>query len=322
MNMNYVLVIPLLTMILASCDTADRGGVNLTPKPLPPIVQPPPNLENNPVSIISATTKCLAIYEPHFLSTSDGSKVQTVDCVAGSPYQNWFQTQEHEILSANGQCLAPVGNLESGALVALNNCDDSTAQKWMLDEQTATIRHENEFNLCLEMPEQTLQFNGSQLYLMPCHGKTNQQWVIHSLKRKYLVNALNPELLINIEPKTTGGEPHLAATRIIKGWRSAEWTLEPIWTYYRIRNRWKPDRFLHVENGPLEATTISLYWDSAFWTLIRQDNRQGEAYLLRNVWRNNVYIGLDANHELKADTFPELIDGSTLWRIIDVEEDL
>lgn len=316
----WVIFLPLLGLVLASCENADRGGVTLTPKPPTPPIQPPPNTNNEPVSLISVTTKCLAVYETDFLSSNNGSKVQTVDCVAGSVYQEWFLTQKREILSTNGQCLALEGISESGARIVLNNCDDSTAQKWALDEQTAAIRNEGDFNLCLEMPEHTIPFNGSPLVLMPCHGKINQQWVVQALKRKYLLNALNTELAINIEPKTTGSEPHLAATRVIKGWLSAEWTLEPVWTFYRIRNRWKPDRFLHVERGPLEAGTISPYWDSAFWTLIRQDSREGDVYLLRNVWRNNIYIGLDANYELKAGTFSELMDGSTLWRITDINE--
>ena len=148
--------------------------------------------------------------------------------------------------------------------------------------------------------------------------QVNQQWLIQSLKRQYLSNTLNPELSINIEPKPGEKEPSLTASRIIEGWFSAEWTLESVWTYYRIRNYWKTDRFLHVEHGPLEAGTISPYWDSAFWTVIRQDSSHGDVYLLRNVWRNDVYIGLDANYELKAGTLAELIDGSALWHITDV----
>lgn len=324
MNAHHFLVIflPLFILTLASCDSADRGGVTLTPKPPQTDSDPQPNKSNGPQSIISITTKCIAVYEPHFLNDSDGSKVQTVDCVAGNVYQNWFLTQAGEILSANGQCLASEGNPDTNVRIVLNNCDDSNAQKWVLDEQTATIRSQEDFNLCIEMPRETIQFNGSQIYLMPCHSKENQQWLVQTLKRKYLSSALYPELSINIEPQVIGGEPHLGATRIIDGWLSAEWTLEPVWTHYRIRNRWKPDRFLHIENGYLEASVIPYYWQSAFWTLIRQENRHGKVYLLRNTWRNDFYIGLDANQELKAGTFAELIDGSALWRIIDVDEDI
>ena len=322
MNMNYFLAIclTLLTSILASCENAGRGGVTLTAKPSPLGIQPPPNASNEPVSVISATAKCLAVYEPDFHNSNDGSKVQTVDCVPNSIYQNWRLTQQREILSDNGQCLAPAGDPEVGTLVVLNDCNGSTDQKWVLDEQTATIHHENDFNLCLEMPQLTVHFNGSHLFLMSCHGEENQQWVAQTLRHKHLVSALNAELSISIEPSATGGAPHLAATRNVKDWLSAAWTLEPVGNFFRIRSGWKPDRFLHVERGFLEASTINPYWDSAVWTFIRQDDHQGEAYLLRNVRLNNIYIGLDANHELKAGTFTELVDGSTLWRIIDANE--
>ncbi len=322
MNMKYFFAIFLtfLISILASCENADRDGVTLTPKPSPIGFEPPPNSANEPVSIISATAKCLAVYEPDFHNSNDGSKVQTVDCVVASIYQNWRFTQQREILSDNGQCLALATAAEAGALVVLNNCDGSTDQKWVLDEQTATIHHEYNFNLCLEMPKLTMHFNGSPLILMSCHGEENQQWVAQTLKHKHLISALNAELSISIEPRTTAGAPHLAATRNVEDWLSAAWILEPVGNFYRIRNGWKQDRFLHVDRGSLEASIINPYWDSAVWTFIRQDDSQGEAYLVRNVGLNNIYIGLDANYELKAGTFTELVDGSTLWRIVDVNE--
>ena len=55
--------------------------------------------------------------------------------------------------------------------------------------------------------------------------------------------------------------------------------------------------------------------------IIRQDDSQGEAYLLRNLRLNTIYIGLDTDQDLKAGTLSELVDGSTLWRIIDVNTD-
>lgn len=316
----FAIFLTFLISILTSCENADRDGVTLTPKASPIGFEPPPDSANEPVSIISATAKCLAVYEPDFHSSNDGSKVQTVDCVSDSIYQNWRLTQQSEILSDNGQCLALATASEAGALVVLNDCDGSTDQKWVLDEQTATIHHVNDFNLCLEMPKLTIHFNGSHLLLMSCHGEENQQWVAQALKHKHLVSALNPELSISIEPRTTGGVPHLAVTRNAKDWLSAVWTVEPVGSFYRIRNQWKPDRFLHIERSSLEASTISPYWDSAVWTFIRQDDSQGEAYLVRNVGLTNIYIGLDANYGLKAGTFTELIDGSTLWRIVDVNE--
>lgn len=207
-----------------------------------------------------------------------------------------------------------------GTLVVLNECDGSIDQKWVLDEQTTAIHHEADFNLCLEMPKLTIQFDGSQLFLMPCHGGENQQWVAQTLKYSYLISVLNAELSISMESSATDGPPHLTATRNVKDWLRAAWTLEPVGNFYRIRSSWMRDRFMHVERGSLEAGSISPYWDSAMWAFIRQDNRKGEAYLLRNVRLDNIYIGLDANNELKAGTFTELVDGSTLWRIVDVNE--
>lgn len=322
MNIKYLSTafLTLVTLILVACESADRSGVTLTQKPSEPGIQPPPTTTNEPVSIISATAKCLAVYEPDFHSFNNGSKVQTVDCVAGSIYQNWHLTQHREILSDNGQCLEPAGEPESGALVVLNDCDGSAYQKWVVDEHTSSIHHGYEFSLCLEMPKLTIQFNGSPLFLMSCHGEGNQQWVAQALRFKRLTSALNEELSISIVPSAAEGPPILATSRNVHDWHSAAWTLEPVGNFYRIRNSWKPDRLLHIENGFLEASTISPYWESAMWAFIRQNDRQGEAYLLRNVGLNNIYIGLDANYELKAGTFTEVVDGSTLWRILDIDE--
>lgn len=307
--------------MLASCESADRGGVKLTQKPSPPSIQPPQVTNNEPVSIISATAKCLAVYEPDFHNASDGSKVQTVDCVPGSIYQNWLFTPQREILSDNGQCLAPAGKPEAGTLVVLNHCDGSVDQKWVLDVQSISIRLGNISDLCLEMPKLTIQFNGSQLVLEPCHGEDNQQWVAQKLLHKQLISALYPGLSISLEPSAASGPPRLAVTPSVVDWTSAAWTLEPIGNFYRIRSQWRPDRFLHLERGFLEAGTISPYWDSAIWMIIRKDDSQGEAYLLRNLRLNNIYIGLDADQVLKAGTLSELADGSSLWRVIDANQD-
>lgn len=321
--MKYLLVtyITFLTLVLASCESADRGGVTLTPKPAPPSIQPPPSVSGEPLSIISATAMCLAVYEPDFLSANDGSKVQTVYCVPNSIFQSWRFTPQREILSDNGQCLSPGGVADAGTLVVLKQCDGSIDQKWVLDAQSVTIRPESNANLCLETPKLTVFVNGIELYLMPCHGEENQQWVAQKLTPKQFTSAFNSELSISIKPNTPNGLPHLAAMQNDSAWLiAAAWTLEPVGNFYRIRNLWKPDRFLHVEHGFLEAGTISPYWDSAIWTIIRQDDSQGEAYLLRNLRLNNIYIGLDEDQVLKAGTLSELVDGSTLWRVIDVNE--
>jgi hypothetical protein len=292
--------------------------VTLTQKPAAPSLQPPLTSSNEPVSVISATAKCLAVYEPDFFAANDGSKVQTVDCVANSIFQNWLFTQQQEILSDNGQCLAPAGVPEDGTLVVLNNCNGAQDQKWVLDKNTLSLRHANNRLLCLDMPRLTIQFNGSPVTLATCRDEENQQWVAQKLVHRQLISALNPERSISMEEDA--GTPRVAAARDVSNWIGAVWILEPIGNFYRIRNQWKTDRFLHVERGVLEAGTISPYWDSAIWMFIRQDDSQGEAYLVRNIRLNNIYLGLDENQNLKVGPMEELAAGSTLWRVVDVNQ--
>lgn len=318
--MKHLLVtcLALLASILTACENADRSGVTLTQKPAAPSLQPPLTSSNEPVSVISATAKCLAVYEPDFFAANDGSKVQTVDCVANSIFQNWLFTQQQEILSDNGQCLAPAGVPEDGTLVVLNNCNGAQDQKWVLDKNTLSLRHANNRLLCLDMPRLTIQFNGSPVTLATCRDEENQQWVAQKLVHRQLISALNPERSISMEEDA--GTPRVAAARDVSNWIGAVWILEPIGNFYRIRNQWKTDRFLHVERGVLEAGTISPYWDSAIWMFIRQDDSQGEAYLVRNIRLNNIYLGLDENQNLKVGPMEELAAGSTLWRVVDVNQ--
>ncbi len=48
---------------------------------------------------------------------------------------------------------------------------------------------------------------------------------------------------------------------------SAQWALEESDNYVRLRNREKPDHYLHIENGVLEISPISDSAQSAMWTL-------------------------------------------------------
>lgn len=322
MKINYLVFVCLLLSIsaLIACDTADRGGVTLEPKLPPPGAPPRPDISSDekPVSIISGTAKCLSVNPEDYLNDGNGSRVYSWDCIADSVFQSWFLTLQKEILSTNGQCLGLSGELGSDAKVVLNNCDGSIAQRWIMDDHISVIHNEAGFNFCLEASADSIRTNGTSLRLMPCNGTATQQWATHVLKRQHLASVTDPELLINIEPQKGNSTP--AATPIIGGWISAEWTLEPVWNYYRIRNQWKQDHFLHVEYGALEAGPIQYHWESAFWALIRQDSSDGAVYLLRNVWQEDTYIGMDENNLLKAAPFNNLVDGSTLWRITEVKQ--
>lgn len=304
-------------LLLLACGKADRSGVTVTPKSTPPPGIEDDKTQHSRISIISTVGKCLAVKKEDFLKEDNGNIVFSWDCMAGIVFQDWSFTRNGEILSANGQCLA-IDHDPSGFKAVLNNCDDSIEQKWSHEEQTAVIRSQLDTNLCVEIPAHSLRANGTEIQVGACHGKENQQWVATALKRQYIVNAKSPELSINIEP--IQGIHQLGATRIIEGWLSAEWVIEPIGIYARIRNYWKPDQFLHLEYGALESSPIQPFWHSAQWVIVRQTSAYGETYQLRNVWRNDYYIGLDENNKLKAGTFASLVDGSTLWHLIDAKK--
>ncbi len=76
------------------------------------------------------------------------------------------------------------------------------------------------------------------------------------------------------------------------GWLSAQWTIEAVsgTPYYRIRNRWKPEQFLHIEHGRLASGPIESGWHSAMWTIEPGDEG---ARRIRNRWKNQQYIHIE-----------------------------
>ncbi|WP_273455893.1 RICIN domain-containing protein [Nevskia ramosa] len=69
----------------------------------------------------------------------------------------------------------------------------------------------------------------------------------------------------------------LAATSIQPGWWSAMWELEPISDgSRRLKNRWKPEVYIHNQNGAVEAAPIDPGSASAHW-ILRTDRGAGTA---------------------------------------------
>lgn len=58
---------------------------------------------------------------------------------------------------------------------------------------------------------------------------------------------------------------------ILPLWWSAQWKLVEMRVgttqVFRIQNRWKPDQYLHVENGVIQSGTILAGWHSSLWIL-------------------------------------------------------
>ena len=58
------------------------------------------------------------------------------------------------------------------------------------------------------------------------------------------------------------------AGAIQSGWWSAQWSLEKVdATYYRIKNRWKPNEYLNIQGPALACGAIDPGWWSAQWAL-------------------------------------------------------
>ena len=91
------------------------------------------------------------------------------------------------------------------------------------------------------------------------------QWIFEPVDGYYQIkNRWRNEFLhIQNGPIECGG--------IQPGWWSAQWALEPVagTSFYRIRNRWKPEIALNNQQGYLEAGPIDLGWWSAQWATIK-----------------------------------------------------
>lgn len=59
--------------------------------------------------------------------------------------------------------------------------------------------------------------------------------------------------------------------------------------FYRVGNFWALDWYLHVENGPVEATNINFNWQSANWTF----EKVGNFYRIKNRWRPNEFLHVE-----------------------------
>lgn len=61
--------------------------------------------------------------------------------------------------------------------------------------------------------------------------------------------------------------------------------------FLRIRNRWKSDQYVHIEQGKIASSSIKMDWLSAQWTLVPVKGTP--FYRLRNRWKNDQYIHIE-----------------------------
>ncbi len=115
-------------------------------------------------------------------------------------------------------------------------------------------------------------------------------------------NAWADEWYIHIED----GAPQATAVNV--SLPGAQWSLEPIDGYYRIRNRYERDQYLHVEGGELQAGPISRSWLSAQWLFIDVTETYGSetqaAHRIQNRENPDLYLHVEWG-ELEAATIGE-----------------
>ncbi|MCU0870695.1 MAG: hypothetical protein MUF30_14070, partial [Burkholderiales bacterium] len=62
-------------------------------------------------------------------------------------------------------------------------------------------------------------------------------------------------------------------------------------SFVQLKNRWKPDQYVHIENGPPTAGPIQPGWWSAMWVM---ENVPGANFVrLRNRWKPDQYLHIE-----------------------------
>jgi len=138
-------------------------------------------------------------------------------------------------------------------------------------------------------------------------GGTNTQSIciedfIGSKERKTILinnrlinNRWKSEQYINIQEGTiTSGE-------IQSDWWSAQWILEPIGDYFKLKNRWKPTQYINIQDGTITSGEIQSDWWSAQWKI----EPIGDYFKLKNRWKPEQYINIQdgtiASGEIQSD---------------------
>ncbi|BCD95942.1 RICIN domain-containing protein [Marinagarivorans cellulosilyticus] len=301
-------------LLLVGCGQGDRGGVSLGDQ-RSSIVSSSSTSSSSSVEsanfIVSSIGKCLNMDSLDYLDVSDEAKINSWDCAPKASNQRWFFSGEGEIRSTNGLCLGLGEAYLSGIEVIAKECSDADHQQWLYDEFTGAIKNIANEDYCLDIFANNLHLNGRVINIWPCTHGLNQRWTTADLKTIKIRSFTDERLFVNIQPSDSGRD--LKVSSILEGWASALWVIEPSENSYRVRSLWKPDQFLHIQNGDLESGAIESGWSSARWLVVPQGEVGENAFLLRNVWKPDIYIGLNVDNYLVADEFSNLVDGSYIW---------
>lgn len=304
----------IMLLLLAGCGQGDRGGVSLGGQGR--IITSDSSTASssstdNSRFIISSVGKCLNMDSADYLNITDMAKINSWDCAPKASNQRWIFSDEGKIESTNGLCLALGDAYLNGIQVVAKECGDGDDQQWFYDDFTAVIKNITNEDFCLDIFSNNLHLNGRAINIWECHYGQNQRWTVADLKSIKIRSFTDERVFVNIQPSDSGID--LKVSPILEGWASALWVIEPSENSYRIRNLWKPNQFLHIQNGSLESGAIEWGWTSARWLVVLQGDVDESAFVLRNVWKPDIYIGLNAANDLVADEFSNLVDGSYIW---------
>lgn len=304
---------------LQGCGQGDRGGISLEKEgslsSADIVVSASSNSTSNSGEshLVSNIPKCLDIKSIDYLNDEDIAAVQSWDCLVGAPNQYWYFQESGEVVSENDKCLSLGDQFLDGVAVNLRECADSDDQKWSYDQYSQELKPLSMPGFCLDIFNNNIQQNGRVVAVWSCNGQANQRWSFQQLRASHLKNFFQDDLYINTQPPVAINK--VKATPILSGWSSAKWVVEEISGNVRIRSAWKPIEFLNIENGALESSEILPLWLSAQWSLIPRPEVGVDAFQIRNAWKPTMYIGLDAEYQLRALPLAELIDGSDIWYI-------
>lgn len=218
--------------------------------------------------LVNQNGLCLDVHTPDYNAKINGGKVQQWAC-NGAINQRWSINQNGQLKSANGQCLdvhSPDLN-NNGAKVQMWVCNSTAQQTWSVQSQNQRVQNYWKRAEHLNIEYGAISSSAIQTYWL------SAIWQFQVTGDGYvrIRNLWKPNEYLNIE---TGV---IRSSTIQPYWTSAHWKLveyrdgtnpETIdGQTFRIQNRWKPDQYLHIENGVIQSGTILPQWHSALWII-------------------------------------------------------
>lgn len=266
-----------------------------------------------PLSLVSASGQCADLHSGYFNNIFPDAPVVSYECYGSNLNQKWTYTADRTFLSEDGRCLSATG-INNGATVNATTCSGSTSQKWGYNAYTGKVTNDNAPGKCLDIWNTGTMEHNQTIQLWDCNGQRNQRWAMADLQETYIENDSAAAESLNIQTQVNGVSV-LKSGAIQSGWWSAQWTIERVGDNYRIRNRWKKNEFLHIENGPLKAGEIQPGWLSAEWVLRGAPKRGSNVYSLQSAWKPWLYISLDTSGDIQVADKSQAQAGTLYWKL-------